>query len=160
MTNNKKETVVNLATVELDQKNTKEELSKEEKKRLRREAISSKSGLEIDESLKQPGKVYRLCNVTPGNIEKYRSMGYEVTQDTLHKGSGSLSAASAAKGCIEVEVGRSSSLKAIYMETSEENFEILRELDVENAKAQDARIYESEIPEENRIGKVTKKFDQ
>lgn len=160
MTNiNKKEDSSKTDITESSKETIKQELSREEKKRLRKEAISEKDSLAIDERLKEPGKRYRLCNVTPGNIERYRSMGYEVTKNTLPTGSGSLSNAQSAKGCVEVTVGRSSDLKAIWMETSDENYEILREIDAEKAKAQDAMIYESEIPEANRIGDVKRKYE-
>lgn len=128
----------------------------QEKKAARRAAITETNSLAIDESLRKPGMQYRLCNVTPGNIEKYKSMGYEVTQNPIHVGKGTVDEAKSAHGCIEVEVGRSSSLKAIWMETSDENYKILRDIDAEKAKAQDDRIFESEIPEENRIGTITK----
>ncbi len=137
---------------------TKEEISRETKKALRREAIKERNSLSIDESLKKPGMKYRLCNVTPGNIEKYRTMGYEVVNGQIHLGKGGLEQTSTANGCIEVDVGRTSSLKAVWMETSDENYEILREIELDNARAQDEMIHESEIPEENRIGNITKDF--
>lgn len=130
----------------------------QEKKAARRAAITETNSLNIDESLRKPGMQYRLCNVTPGNIEKYRSMGYEVTSNPIHVGKGTIDEAKSARGCIEVEVGKSSSLKAIWMETSDENYAILRDIEAEKAKAQDDRIFESEIPEENRIGTITKDF--
>jgi hypothetical protein len=139
---------------------SKEEISREEKKRLRKAALGEHNPLAIDESLKKPGMVYRLCNVTPGNIDKYRRMGYEVVQNPIHKGTEGLGEAKTASGCVEVSVGKSSDLKAVWMETSEENYEILREIELDKAREQDKMIYKSEIPEENRIGKVTRDFSK
>lgn len=124
---------------------SKEELSREEKKRLRAAAIHENNGLELDESLKKPGMKYRLCNVTPGNIERYRSMGYSPVQGP--------------NGAVELEVGKRTNLKAIWMETSDENYEILREIETDKAKAQEMMMF-SDIPKENRIGTVTTEFKQ
>ncbi len=144
---------------EKSQKMTKVEISREEKKRLRREAITDKNTLAMDESLKQPGMKYRLCNVTPGNIENWKKRGYEVVQAPIHAGTGDLGEAKSAHGSIEVEVGRTSSLKAVWMETSDENYDLLREIDADNAKSQEDMIFDSEIPQDAQIGKITKDYN-
>lgn len=138
---------------------TQEEISKEEKKRLRRAAMTEKNALSIDESLRKPGMKYRLCNLTPGNIERYRSMGYEIVSNPIHEGTGSLAEAKSASGSVEVPVGRTSDLKAVWMETSEDNYQILRDIEAENAAKQDEMIFESDVPKEHQHnGKNFKDF--
>ncbi len=144
---------------ELNKISSKKELTAEDKaakKAARLANMKDRDILAMDESLRKPGKKYRLVNCTPGNIERYRSMGYEIAQAGIHKGEGSLSEAVSAFGCAEVEVGRKASSKAVWMETDEENAQILREIEDDKAREQEAQIYKSEIPDDSRIGYIRK----
>lgn len=139
--------------------NSKVELSDKEmsdlrkKKKAERKALMrDRDVLALDESLKKPGKRYRLTNLTPGNIEKQRSRGYEICNVNPHKGDGSLSNATTASGSSEVEVGKSHTAKAVWMETDEENYQILRELEDDAAAEQETQLERGSIKDEEGQG--------
>lgn len=157
------------------QENTKEtktmtkevkKLSKEEKKNLRRKAVENSGRLYLSDENKEEGYVYRVCNVLPGNIEKYKMFGGEVVTHNLTSGNGSLSTPEVDGSPKEFEVGGvgSGSMKAIWMRFTDEDYAIMKELEVEAAVTQNEMIEEavdpetgkSMIPKSHLIGKITK----
>lgn len=115
---------------------TKEELSREEKKKLRREAIQDKNTLTVPDSIKKPGMQYRLCSVK--NIGFHRSRGYEIAKalDAANTGTDDVNKAVSATGSYEVIVDKVHGDKAVWMETTEENYQILLEIDQDKAQEQ------------------------
>jgi hypothetical protein len=131
--------------------------TKEKKKKLRRAAIQNMGPLHLDQIYKKPGFRQRLVNVEPGNIAKRELEGYRPIkmQDAAY-GNGTVDTAHGTGGVLEVEVGRRHSQKAVWMEIAEEDAQILDEIRDDLAKEQAGMIYKSDIPENARIGKVTK----
>jgi hypothetical protein len=146
------------------QHKTKEELSYEQKKAMRRNAIDKTSRLYLDDKFKEKGFNYRICNVTPGNIETYLDKGYEVVTHPMSSGTGSISQPEVDGTPREFEVGGASgSRKAIWMRISDENLKMLREIEKENADNQTAMLYRGKdgggnsfIPDGHQYGKITK----
>jgi len=148
-------------------KQTKE-LSKEEKKALRRSSMSERGRLSLDDEYKEEGYRYRVCNVLPGNIENWKSKGYEVVTHNMKSGSGLTNYPEVDGNPVELEVGGANgSMKAIWMRISNEDAEILDEIRDEDAASQDQIINEDPIPQGSRasesplvrgtnIGKITK----
>jgi hypothetical protein len=128
----------------------------EKKKAERLAVMGDRNPLGLNENMKDPDKKYRLCNLTPGNIERYESLGYRPVKKAIHKGTGDLADAKPASGSNEVVVGgkRGELTHAIWMETDLENAQILREIDDDAARAQEAQIDASEVPKELQIGSV------
>lgn len=116
------------------------ELSREDKKALMKAKLKDRDPLSLNDHLKDPNKAYRLVNCTPGNVEKYQDLGYSVCSSKIHYGTGDIDQSSSASGCPEIEVGKTSSLKAVWMETSKENKEILDEIRDDAARAQQAQF--------------------
>lgn len=132
------------------------ELTREQKKKLRRAAIEDSGSLHLDDKYKKPGYRQRLVNVEPGNIHKRELEGYKpirVSEDQV--GNGTLDTSHSVGGFIEVEVGRRHSQKAIWMEIQEEDALILDEIRDDKAREQASMIYKSEIPSDVRVGKVS-----
>lgn len=137
-----------------------QELSREEKKKLRRAHIEDRGALHLDPQFKREGFRQRLVNVTSGNIEKYRAMGYNIIEAANSEaGNGSIDTSHAPGASLEVEVGRRVSQKAVWMEISEEDYQLNREIEADKAKELDESIGASvndSIPNENRIGQITR----
>lgn len=157
----KKETVV--------KEQPRRELSKEEreeKKRLRRESMEERGRLTLSDEYKEPGYRYRVCNVLPGNIENWKSRGYEIVTHNMKSGSGLNSQPEVDGTPVEFEVGGAQgSMKAVWMRIREEEAEILDEIRDDKAREQAEMITKNPIPAGNRldehynhptIGKVTK----
>ena len=141
-------------------------LSREEKKNLRRNAITNTGRLYLSDDQKEDGYVYRVCNVLPGNIEKYKEFGFEVVTHDILSGDGTLNHPEVSGTPREFEVGGSSagSMKAVWMRATSEDYDIMKELEAEQADAQDAAIHgardpltgEQMIPKESLIGSIKK----
>lgn len=155
-------------TKEVKAVDKQQELSFEEKKRLRREAMEERGRLTLPDEFKEPGYRYRPCNVTPGNIENWKSRGYEVVTHAMRSGSGLDSQPEVNGAPLEFEVGGANgSMKAVWMRIREEDALILDSIRDDKAKEQAAMIYKDPIPQGNRasespltqgtsIGKITK----
>lgn len=143
---------------------TREELSYDQKKAMRRNAIDKNSRLYLDDKYKEKGYTYRICNVMPGNIETYRDKGYEVVTHSMSSGNGTIGQPEVDGTPREFEVGGASgSRKAIWMRISDENLQILREIEKENADNQTSMLYRGKdgsgqgfIPDGHAYGKITK----
>jgi len=130
--------------------------TREAKKKLRRAALENLGPLHLDQKYKREGFRQRLVNVTPGNIAKRELEGYRIIEaQDAQCGNGSIDTAHSASGQLEVEVGRRHSAKAVWMEISEEDAQILDEIRDDLAREQAGMIYKSDIPENVRIGKVS-----
>lgn len=152
----------------VDKASEKAELSREEKKRLRREGMSENGRITMKDEDKETGYRYRLCNVLPGNIENWKSKGYEVVTHNLTSGTGQIEKPECNGRPQEVEVGGAhGSMKAVWMRTTEENAQILDEIRDDLAREQAQMIYKDPIPVGSRaaespltqgtnIGKITK----
>lgn len=154
--------VANLDTVDSTErqestKTSKAKMSSDELAELRRQKkqerirmMKDREVLAIDESLKKPGKRYRLTNLNPTNIAFQRSRGYEICQEPIHKGDGSLNNASMPAGCVEVATNKShKDDRAVWMETDEENGQILDEIEADLAAEQDNKLARNEVVDEN-----------
>ncbi len=137
---------------------SKKEVSKAEKKAARRAAIQEHGRLHLADEFKEKGYRYRPCNVTPGNIESWKTKGYEVVTHPISSGSGSLSQPEVNGNTSEFEVGGANgSMKGIWMRIREEDALILDEIRDDMAKEQaDMVMKVPGIPQENLIGSVTK----
>jgi len=151
---NESEVVKTESKKEMTPEELKEYKAKKKQERLR--AQKSRDVLALDDKYVKPGKKYRLCNLTPGNIEARKADGWTMVEGPIHVGDGSLQNPKTAKGCVEVTVGKVTDLKAVWMETDEENYEILREIEADKAKAQMAQVDASEIPEESQYNNKIK----
>lgn len=152
-TNSKEETKVN---TEITVEKTTEQL-RNEKKKLRRAQIENAGALHLDEKYKKPGFRQRLVNVIEGNLNKRELEGYRlIPMSEGQVGDGAVNTSHSTGGTIEVEVGRRNSMKAVWMEISEEDALILDEIRDDKAREQNAMIEKSDIPENARIGKVTR----
>lgn len=159
-------------TMSLDHKSevkpeiTKEELSFAQKKEMRRNAIDKKSRLFLDEKFKEKGYTYRICNVTPGNIESYLDKGYEIVEHKLDSGSGNIARPEVNGIPGEFEVGGATGKqKAIWMRINAENKEILDSINQDFANEQLESLYQGKdkqgnqfIPNGHQYGKITKDF--
>lgn len=143
---------------EVKAKAAKKELSKEEKKALRRANMSEHGRLHLADEYKEEGYRYRVCNVLPGNIENWKSRGYEVVTHKLKSGDGSSSRPEVDGTPMEFEVGGArGSMKAVWMRITEEDAQILDEIRDDEAREQDSQIHKNPgIPEDQLIGKVSK----
>lgn len=160
-TETKNETVeVTSSTEESKKSKSTIKLTREQKKAARRQAIDQPTRIFLAEDCKEAGYRYRLCNVTPGNIESWKEKGYEVVTHSIVSGSGNLKHTNINGNPTEVEVGGASgSMKAIWMRISEDDGQILDEIRDDRAREQDAMIRQSPIPKENQsdhAGGVTK----
>lgn len=144
---------------------TKKELSREEKKAARRAGMSEHGRLTVPEGIKEVGYRYRVCNVLPGNIENWKSKGYEVVTHDMKSGDGSNSRPEVNGVPCEFEVGGANgSMKAVWMRITEEDASILDEIRDEDNRNQDQMVKdcrnplngESFIPNANLIGSVSK----
>lgn len=144
-------------TEEVVEKKVKKELTREEKKAMRREGMSQQGVLTLPDELKEKGYRYRVCNLTPGNWESYRSAGWEIVTHDMKSGSGSLGRPEVDGRPVDFEVGGSyGSVKAVWIRTPEDNASILDEIRDDMAREQANMIHKSPIPEESRIGSITK----
>ncbi len=148
-------------SVDMDQdskKAAKLELSKDQKKALRREGMEERGRLTVPDEYKEEGFRYRICNVTPGNIENWKSKGYEVVTHDMRTGSGLTSQPELNGKPVEIEVGGASgSMKAIVMRCTEEDGQINDEIRDDLAREQANMIYQNPgIPESQLTGKITK----
>jgi hypothetical protein len=130
--------------------------TREEKKKLRRAAVENLGPLHLDDHYKKKGFRQRLVNITPGNVHKRQLEGYRlIDASNAQVGNGSLDTAHTTGGALEVEVGRRATAKAVWMEISEEDAQILDEIRDDLAREQADMIHKSDIPENVRVGKVT-----
>lgn len=138
--------------------NKKEKLSREEKKALRRAQMTEVGRLHLADEFKEKGYRYRVCNVLPGNIENYKSRGYEVVTHPIQSGTGSLEHPEVNGNPTEFEVGGANgSMKAIWMRIAEEDAQILDEIRDDLAREQAGMILKNPgIPEDQLVGKITK----
>lgn len=153
-----KNTTTTESVEELEKKLAKVKAEREEKKKLRRAAIENVGALHLDEIYKRPGFRQRLVNLTPGNFEKQIDKGFSPIKAIPGYGCGNgvVNESVSPDGHLMVEVGRGNgSLKAIWMEIAEEDALILDEIRDDLAKEQARMIYESDVPEHVRVGKVT-----
>lgn len=165
-----KETLENATTEVNKEMNTEskkdaKKLTREQKKELRRNAIEKKGRLFLSDDCKEEGYIYRVCNVTPGNIETYIDKGYELVTHPITSGSGNINHPEVDGTPKEFEVGGATgSMKAVWMRISKEDDEILKEIERENAEAQanmiksgiDPTTGQTMIPQANLIGTITK----
>ncbi len=153
-------------TTEVEAVKTRAKPTREEKLASRRNAIDNSGRLYLPDDQKEKGYVYRVCNVTPGNIDKYKLYGGEVVTHALNTGDGSLAHAEVNGSPREFEVGglASGSMKAVWMRFTDEDYSIMKELEREQADHQEAMIKEARdpltgnqmIPKANLIGNITK----
>ncbi len=139
----------------------KKEMSLEErqaKKNARRAGMTECGRLHLAEDLKEKGYSYRVCNVLPGNIENYKSQGYEVVTHSISSGTGSLDNPEVNGVPQEFEVGGAKgSMKAVWMRIRDEDKEINDEIRDDLAREQDSIIRKNPgIPEDQLVGKITK----
>jgi hypothetical protein len=151
-------TDINKDNKEVKDTKSKKEISREEKKALRRAGMQENGRLHLSDEYKEEGFRYRVCNVLPGNIENRKSQGYEVVTHAITSGSGSLGNLEVNGRPQEFEVGGANgSMKAIWMRISEEDASILDEIRDDLAAEQDSMIRQNPgIPEDQLIGKITK----
>lgn len=145
----------------------KKELSREEKKRLRREGMQENGRLTLSDEYKEDGYEYRVCNVLPGNIENWKSRGYEVVTHKIVSGNGSVQQPEVKGNPTEFEVGGANgSMKAVWMRIRKEDKEILDEIRDDMAREQSDMILKNPVGDQNDLannplcppgyGKVTK----
>lgn len=149
---------VSTATEAKYKKDLDKELSRAEKKAARRQGMAEHGRLTLAEEYKEPGFRYRICNVLPGNIENYKTKGYEVVTHNLKSGSGRIDQPEADGTPMEVEVGGANgSMKGVWMRISEEDAQINDEIRADLAREQDSMVNKVQgIPQENLIGSVTR----
>lgn len=156
---------LNKELTNLDVKEIKKELSAEDmakikakKKAARRAAIEEHGRLHLAEDFKEKGYRYRPCNATPGNIESWKTKGYEVVTHQLSSGNGGLATPEVDGTPTEFEVGGANgSMKGIWMRIREEDALILDEIRDDLAREQAAMVDKVPgIPTSNLIGSVTK----
>lgn len=150
---------------------SKKLLSREEKKQALLDSMTERNQLQIPEEYKEHGYYYRLVNVMPGNIEMYKSMGFEVVTHRMRTNGTMLKPGVNEDTPVEQEVGgaQMGTLKAIWMRCTAENKEILDEIRDDKARAMADLINQDPIPEENRavnskltqgtnIGRITREI--
>lgn len=145
MTKNSKDQTLEVNNIDVSQEDNKvkKEQSREEKKRARKAALRSYSPLELSDESKEHGYVYRIANVLPGNLETYKSMGYEIVSNKMTTNLQSVSTPELSNESGEFEVGRANgSMKAVWIRTTQDNYDILREIEDDKAKEQYAQIEE------------------
>jgi hypothetical protein len=130
--------------------------------------MEERGRLTLSDEYKEPGFRYRVCNVLPGNIENWKSKGYEVVTHDMKSGSGLTGSPEVNGNPVEFEVGGANgSMKAVWMRIREEDASINDEIRDDLAREQAEMIYKDPIPQGNRasespltqgtnIGKVTK----
>ena len=133
---------------------SKKEQSRAEKKAQRRAGMQENGRLTLSDEYKEEGYEYRVCNVLPGNIENWKSRGYEIVEHKIVSGDGSVQRPEANGVPVEFEVGGANgSMKAVWMRIRKEDKEILDEIRDDMAKEQSDMILKNPVGDENDLAK-------
>lgn len=149
-----------------NEEKSKEELSFEQKVAARRAAMTQKSRLTLSEEFKEKGYTYRICNVSPGNIENYKDKAYEVVTHPISSGSDNLARPEVNGNPHEFEVGGATGTqKAIWMRISDKEKALNDFINKQDADTLQSTLYQGKdkdgnpfIPDGHQYGKITKDF--
>lgn len=129
-------------------------MSNSEKPKIRRLGLVENGPLYVDPKLKKEGHHYRIVNDTPGNIDKFKRIGYSVEESNTNAESSHIDTGSKIGSATTIEVGRSRPQKAVLMSVPSE---IKEEIDEERRdinREVERSVGNVNIPRENLYGSI------